>query len=72
MLIIEDGTMPEGANSYVSLKDVDDYLVLRGLWDATPEAEGESWAGGKSCPFWVLHAIQRPKRPKLRRWGVLT
>ena len=42
MLIIEDGTMPEGANSYVSLKDADDYLVLRGLWDATPEAEGES------------------------------
>lgn len=42
MLIIEDGTMPEGANSYVSLEDADTYLVMRGLWDTTPEAEGES------------------------------
>lgn len=33
-LIIEDGTMPAGANSYVSLESADAYLVPRGLWPA--------------------------------------
>lgn len=35
-LIVEDGTMPIGANSYTSLADADAYLVPRGLWAATP------------------------------------
>lgn len=35
-LIIEDGTCPEGANSYESLEAADAYLVPRGLWPATP------------------------------------
>lgn len=39
-LIVEDGTMPENANSYVSLADADAYLVQRGLWEATP-ADGD-------------------------------
>lgn len=42
MLIIEDGTMPEGANTYVSLELADAYLVPRGLWEATPEDTGGS------------------------------
>lgn len=42
MLIVEDGTMPEGANTYVSLADVDAYLVQRGLWEATPDDAGDS------------------------------
>lgn len=31
-LIVEDGTCPENANSYVSLECADAYLVPRGLW----------------------------------------
>lgn len=42
MLIVEDGTMPEGANTYVSLEDVDAYLVPRGLWETTPDDAGDS------------------------------
>lgn len=42
MLIVEDGTMPEGANTYVSLADVDAYLVSRGLWETTPDDAGDS------------------------------
>lgn len=42
MLIVEDGTMPEGANTYVSLADVDAYLVPRGLWETTPDDAGDS------------------------------
>lgn len=42
MLIVEDGTMPEGANTYVSLTDVDAYLVPRGLWETTPDDAGDS------------------------------
>lgn len=34
-LIIEDGTCPEGATSYVSLEDADAYLIPRGLWPVT-------------------------------------
>lgn len=34
-LIVEDGTMPDGANSYVSLDTADAYLVPRGLWPET-------------------------------------
>lgn len=37
-LIIEDGTCPEGANTYISLEAADAYLVPRGLWPATPVA----------------------------------
>lgn len=42
MLIIEDGTMPEGANTYASLELADAYLVPRGLWEATQEDAGDS------------------------------
>ena len=42
MLIIEDGTMPEGANTYVSLELADAYLVPRGLWETTPDDAGDS------------------------------
>lgn len=42
MLIVEDGTMPEGANTYASLANVDAYLVQRGLWEATPDDAGDS------------------------------
>ena len=42
MLIVEDGTKPEGANTYVSLEDVDAYLVPRGLWETTPDDAGDS------------------------------
>lgn len=42
MLIIEDGTMPEGANTYASLELADAYLVPRGLWEATPDDAGNS------------------------------
>ena len=41
-LIVEDGSMPEGANVYADLKAADDWLVPRGLWPATPETPGES------------------------------
>lgn len=34
-LIIEDGTLPEKANSYVTLAQADAYLVPRNLWPAT-------------------------------------
>lgn len=34
-LIIEDGTCPEGATSYVSLEEADAYLIPRGLWPVT-------------------------------------
>lgn len=42
MLIVEDGTMPEGANTYVSLELADAYLVPRGLWETTPDDAGNS------------------------------
>ncbi len=49
MLIIEDGTMPEGANSYVSLEDADTYLVSRALWDETPEDDDGSAVAQKEA-----------------------
>lgn len=42
MLIVEDGTMPEGANTYASLELADAYLVPRGLWETTPDDAGDS------------------------------
>lgn len=30
-LIVEDGTMPEGANTYASVADADAYLLSRGV-----------------------------------------
>lgn len=41
MLIVEDGTLPEGANSYVSLEAADDTLIPRGLWPVTPPKDSE-------------------------------
>ena len=39
-LIVEDGTMPEGANTFASVADADSYLSARGLTQAwaVPEA----------------------------------
>lgn len=39
-LIVEDGTCPEGSNSYIGLADADAYLVPRSLWPVTPDAVG--------------------------------
>lgn len=51
-LIIEDGTCPEGVNSYASLEAADAYLVPRGLWPATPfdVTPGEGDAPGTAVP----------------------
>lgn len=38
-IIVEDGTMPEGANSYAALDMADAYLVPRGLWPETSVTE---------------------------------
>ncbi len=35
-LIVEDGTLPEGANCYAGLAEADAWLVPRGLWPPTP------------------------------------
>lgn len=52
MLLIEDGAMPEGANSYASLELADAYLVPRGLWEATPTiiTPGENGAPDMETP----------------------
>lgn len=52
MLIIEDGTCPESANSYAILQAADAYLVPRGLWPATSVdvTPGESDAPGTATP----------------------
>lgn len=49
VIIVEDGTMPEGANSYASLEDVDSYLVPRGLWEETPEQDADSLIAKKEA-----------------------
>lgn len=36
-LIVEDGSMPEGANSYVSLEEADAYLTARNVWAVTDD-----------------------------------
>lgn len=36
MLIVEDGSQPQGANAYISLADADAYSMPRFLWAATP------------------------------------
>ncbi len=41
-LIIEDGTCPDGANSYATLADADTYLVPRSLWPVTPDVPCEN------------------------------
>lgn len=38
-LIIEDGTMPEGANAFVSVAEADAYLSARGLGWPLPESD---------------------------------
>ncbi len=37
ILIVEDGSCPEGANSYASLSEADAYALPRGLWTATED-----------------------------------
>ena len=46
-LIIEDGTMPEGANSYASVEDADAYWSVRAVdeassWPPAPEQSGDT------------------------------
>lgn len=41
-LILENGSCPEGSNSYISPADADAYLVPRGLWPVTPDVPGEN------------------------------
>lgn len=48
-LIVEDGTMPQGANSYISLEDADLYLVPRGLWEETPDEDADSVVAKKEA-----------------------
>lgn len=53
MLIVEDGSCPAGANSYVSLENADAYLVPRGLWpvtpvEVTPDGEGDAGAEARA------------------------
>lgn len=36
MLIIEDGSIVEDANSYVTLDEADRFCIARGLWEETP------------------------------------
>lgn len=61
-LIVEDGTMPDGANSYVSLADADAYLVQRGLWETTPTDGGEATTSKKETAiiraFDVLNTLK--------------
>lgn len=42
-LIVEDGTMPEGANTYASVSEADTYLLSRGVsdWPAPPSSDLE-------------------------------
>lgn len=50
MLAVEDGSCPEGAQSYVSLEDADKYCLPRNLWAATPVDEaGEADATAMSA-----------------------
>lgn len=37
ILIVEDGSCPENANSYASLEEADAYAIPRGLWTATED-----------------------------------
>ena len=60
MLIIEDGSCPAGANSYVGLEDADAYLAPRGLWPvAAVEAMPDDEAGeGKEQADTVMLAAK--------------
>ena len=48
-IIVEDGTMPEGANSFASVADADAYLVPRGLWEETPSDDDGTVADKKAA-----------------------
>lgn len=49
-LIIEDGSMSElMPNSYVSLEEADAYLVQRGLWQASPDEDGDKITAQKEA-----------------------
>jgi hypothetical protein len=37
ILIVEDGSCPDGANAYASLSEADAYALPRGLWTATED-----------------------------------
>lgn len=56
-LIVEDGSCPEGSNSYISLADADAYLVPRGLWPVTPDVPGEN-EGDPAVPDPVMTAAK--------------
>ncbi len=55
-LIIEDGTLPENANSYVSLEAADLYLAARNIWEAAPEDGSEDPLAGKK-EFAIIRAF---------------
>ena len=64
MLIVENGTKPEGANSYVTLAEADAYLAPRSLWDiSAPDAERER-ALLRACDF--LNTL--PWKGQLPNW----
>lgn len=46
-LTVEDGSMPDAANSYVTLLEADAYLVPRGLWQETPETDSDNLTSQK-------------------------
>lgn len=49
-LIVEDGTMPEGANSYASVEDADVYLVPRGISDWPAPVQGSDLEPDPNLP----------------------
>lgn len=49
-LIVEDGTMPEGANSYASVEDGDAYLVPRGISDWPAPVQGSDLEPDPNLP----------------------
>ena len=57
IIVIEDGSCPEGSNSYISIADADAYLVPRGLWPVTPDVPGEN-EGDPAVPDPVMVAAK--------------
>lgn len=55
-LIIEDGTLPENANSYVSYEAADAYLSVRNLWEPAPADGAEDPLANKK-EFAIIRAF---------------
>lgn len=43
-LVVEDGTMPTGSNSYISLSDAEAYASARGLWTSATTDDAKTVA----------------------------